>query len=306
MSLHTFKKKGIILSHQATKQSGKPSQQIWLSQGPFGSHSSESSMLDATEIGPSGFSINGPFRSNTYIGKSSAYSKMGTRYRGTEAIGYGGTCGKYPRSEPLWNLSDSRASLEGNQSMFIKPSVLSTKGMLEKKYGWIHHGQYPNHWVQPIYPSGTLDGNTSQQQYIHSKITKESQKKDTNQSEKYEKYILCHEDDTNNNEISCQQNIRKRVAISTYNSMASQGTYTKTLHIPQESNEYITFIQKHCSNPGPKQKPNFPFAVRTGKLNCKTCAPIPIDTIYNTTTPTWYLNQHTCSSQTDNPTQVVV
>ena len=295
MSIQTLKKKGVITCH-GTKISGKNPGGIWLSQGPFG-HSSNFNLFgasvstDSTPIGPEGFSINGGRRSTSYIGKSSAYSKLGTRYRGINAIGYGGTHGKYPVFKPLLNFSPVRATVEGAQFLYIKPSVLSTKGMLEKKYRWINNGQYPNHWVQPIYPSGSLSDNASQWLYIQNKAAQNTIVNDTNKPEVYVDYIR------NCGSSNGRCNTATNIVNYPYNIIANAGKYTKTLGIPQEASQYTTQIQQKCSNPTCRQKP-FPFAVRTGKVGSSQTPgfPIPIETEYYISAPSWY-NKNCDSNQ---------
>lgn len=286
MSIQTLKKKGVITCH-GTKISGKTPGGIWMSQGPFGS----SINLDATHIGPEGFSINGGRRSTSYIGKSSAYSKLGTRYRGIAAIGYGGTNGKYPFVEPLLNFSPNRATLEGEEFLYIKPSVLSTKGMLEKKYRWRNNGQYPNYWVQPIYPSGSLSDNTSQWLYIQNKAAQNTIVNDTNKPEVYVDYIrTC-------GSSGGRCNTATHIINYPYNIISSAGKYTKTLGIPQDASQYTTQVQQKCSNPSCRQKP-FPFAVRTGRIGTTQSPGTPnqISTEYYYSAPTWYTEN--CKSNT--------
>ena len=127
MSLHTFKKKSIINS-LGVKISGKPTNNFWISQGP------ENKMIP---YGTSGFSLQGGRRNQGYVGKTYQMSKNGTSFRGIFPIGYGGCCGKYPKSQPLMNCPEVKVDTRGKQYRYVKQSVISTKGMLEKKYKWI-------------------------------------------------------------------------------------------------------------------------------------------------------------------------
>ena len=153
MSLQTLKKKGVI--EYGSRRSAKGPGGVWLSQGPFGlpgDNTSAKSLRFTNSMsapGPQGFSINGGMRNVGGIGKSSAMSKMGTPFRGQFARGFGGSGGRYSRPQPLLMSPLVRGVTQGQQAGYIKPSVLSTKGMLEKKYMWINNGQYPNVWVQP-------------------------------------------------------------------------------------------------------------------------------------------------------------
>jgi hypothetical protein len=160
MSIVAFKKKSVI--QYGSKRSGKPPGGYWLPQGPFG-HSTLSLQSAINNYGPVGFSLNGPHRNVGYIGKSSAMSKNGTPFRGTQPLGSGGHLGTYARPEPVYN--SNRVIVEGDQWQYVKPTVLTTYGMLEKKYKWIKNGVYPNYWVQPNY-TGTQTDTKSQGMYL--------------------------------------------------------------------------------------------------------------------------------------------
>ena len=173
MSLATFKKKSINKASSASKKSGKPPGGFWLPQGPFGKSNTLTSVMleDAlTHFGPVGFSINGPHR-NKSTNRDLKFSSQGTRYRGQYAYGSGGTFGKYFVAEPLLNAGKGIVEVKGNQWQYVKPSVLTNKGMLEKKYRWAYNGTYPNYWVQLIY-SGNQTDNSSQGLYVHNKSAK--------------------------------------------------------------------------------------------------------------------------------------
>lgn len=136
MSLTAFKKKSVI--QYGSKRSGKPPGGVWLPQGPFGS-ATVALQGAINTYGNSGFSINGGTRNVGYIGKESKFSKSGTPFRGTQPIGWGGTYGKYVSPEPVFNSTE--VDTLGTQYMYIKPSVLSTRGMLRKRYRWVYNGQ---------------------------------------------------------------------------------------------------------------------------------------------------------------------
>ena len=157
MSIVTFKKKSIV-NNVGTKRSGKPPGGFWLPQGPFGS-STEALKIAKQNFGPVGFSINGGHRNVGGIGKEYKFSTNGTPFRGVNAYGSGGTFGRYPRPEPVFNVN--RVIALGDQYLYVKPSVLSTYGLLQKKYRWAYTGKYPNYWVQPVYPSGTQSDTAS-------------------------------------------------------------------------------------------------------------------------------------------------
>jgi len=275
MSLQTFKKKGIITSSTGTKISGTAPGGVWIRQGPFGSKGPVSS------IGSHGFSINGGTRNVGYIGKTSHFSSTGTPFVGTAARGSGGTYGRYLDTNPVFNVTDSRCQTQGRQSLFIKPSVLSTKGQLAKRFRWIHSGQYPNFWVQPVYGNSNLSDNASQQVYIDQKAAAATCVNDTNKPEVYTENIK------KGGATGCNKTTAK---YNSYNIIASAGAYTKTLGIPQNASQYTTQVQRPCAHPVGRQKP-FPFAVNNNHSSSRKQThgpPPPIWTHYYLEPPKWY------------------
>jgi hypothetical protein len=246
MSIVAFKKKSVI--QYGSKRSAKPPGGYWLPQGPFGKNTY--SLETAKEhYGPVGFSLNGPHRNVGYVGKDSKFSKNGTPYRGVHAIGNGGTFGRYPVSEPVFN--SNRVIVEGTQYMYVKPTVLTTKGMLEKRFRWAYNGKYPNYWVQPVYTGNQTD-TKSQGLYIQDKSAANDCVIDVNNEAKYVGYIRCDRASCKNSEVKMK-----------YNDIARNSLYTKTLHQPITSSQQTLRIQRRCVNPLGPQKP-FPFAVQTG------------------------------------------
>lgn len=285
MSLHTFKKKSVINS-LGVKISGKPTNIYWMGQGPFGSEKP-----DQIVYGTSGFSLQGGRRNQGYIGKTYQMSVNGTPFYGVFPIGFGGTSGTYPPSQPVMNCPEVKVDTRGKQYRFLKPSVLSTKGMLERKYMWINNGQYPNYWVQPVYCNNNLSDNASQQVYIENKASANITVNDTNTPQKYVGY--CR--NSNNNSYGTNYN--------SFNIQSSNGTYTKLLSIPQDASQQIQQIQRKCVKPIGPQKP-FPFAwnsTRTatiGSLSSSTVQtamkgpPTPIEeTPVYLEPPAWYMNR---------------
>ena len=282
MSIQTLKKKGVITCH-GSNVSGKPPGGIWLRQGPFGSKD------DIGAAGASGFSLNGGTRNVGYIGKSMAFSKNGTPFYGQFAIGWGGTNGRYPATEPVLNFPQVRGQTQGKQFLYIKPSVLSTKGMLEKKYKWINNGQYPNFWVQPVYANDNLSDNASQWLYIQNKAAANTCVNDTNKPQVYVDNIK------RGGATVCQTTTAR---FNSYNIMSAAGLYTKTLYIPQDASQYTVQVQRRCANPIGPQKP-FPFAVNAGSngavgttvgsaSSSNSGPPPPIITPVYLTPPEWY------------------
>lgn len=83
-------------------------------------------------VNQSQFSINGGYRNQGYVGQTSdSRTILRTPAKGTESQGHGGCCGTYLRNDVR---TSSICSTENNR--VIKPSVLGTKGMLQKRTQW--------------------------------------------------------------------------------------------------------------------------------------------------------------------------
>lgn len=269
MSLTAFKRKSVI--QYGSKRSGTAPGGVWLPQGPFG-HATIALQEALQTYGPVGFSINGGHRNVGYIGKTYGMSKSGTPYRGVHPIGFGGTYGKYPSAtlvgqysgavpnagskqavvQPV--LNSSEVNTMGTQYIYVKPSVLSTKGMLEKRYKWIHNGQYPNYWVQPVYTGNQVDS-ASQGLYVQNLAAANTCNLKVNNVETYEGLT-----------VGCGPTLcrpGRSTAGFKFNDMARNAPYTKTLYQPVSYGQYNLFLTRGCNNPVGPQKP-FPFAVQTG------------------------------------------
>ena len=202
-------------------------------------------------------------------------SKSGTPYRGTQPIGFGGTYGKYPSavlvgtdglySGAVNNAHNKQALVQpvlnsrvvetrGTQYLYIKPSVLSTYGMLDKKYRWAYYGTYPNYWVQPNYTGNQTD-TASQWLYIQNKAAANTCNLKVNNIGEYEAAFS-----------SCGPTLctpGRSTAGFKYNDMARNAPYTKILGQPVSYQQYNLYITRGCNNPVGPQKP-FPYAVTTG------------------------------------------
>lgn len=272
MSLTAFKRKSVI--NYGSKRSGIAPGGYWLPQGPFG-HSTNGLQLAIDNYGPAGFSINGGHRNVGGIGRDMKMSKSGTPYRGTQPIGFGGTYGKYPSAtlvgtdgtytgavQPTNNKSpvvqpvlNSRiADTMGTQYLYIKPSVLSTYGMLDKKYRWAYYGKFPNNWVQPVYTGNQTD-TASQGLYVQNLASANTCNIKVNNTGTYEGY-----------KVGCGPTLcthGRSTAKFKYNDMARNAPYTKTLGQPVSYGQYNLYITRGCNNPVGPQKP-FPYRVQTG------------------------------------------
>jgi len=267
MSLATFKKKTLHSRSSAVKISGIPTHKSWLYQGPYGTPDSLASILfsnSITDTSNAGFSINGPHRNIGRVGQTMQVSKSATPFKGLYPRGWGGTQGRYPDgpNNISMNITPVITGVT-NQTQIIKPSVLSYRGMMQRRFRWIHSGQYPTNWVQPVYTGNQTDS-SSQGVYIHKKIAANDIWNDVNDP-------LIYENDNNKN--TC--------------------TYTKTLYKPKDCSEYTLRIQRQCANPSNSQKP-FPYAVQNGTgvlrggitVSHVASACHTSDTV--TTPPSWY------------------
>jgi hypothetical protein len=107
-----------------------------------------------------GFSLNGISRVIGSVGPTNlAKSVTRTPFRGTDPVGYGGgsSCrvsGWRARKNKCTSTSDYLVQVHNSGSCcspqtLVKPSVINTKGMIEKKYTGLLHGTYPKSYVQP-------------------------------------------------------------------------------------------------------------------------------------------------------------
>jgi hypothetical protein len=268
MSLQCLKKKGVIkhgggmhmLCAGSPNISGKSPGGIWITQLPFCNNLNQSN----TSFGNKGFSRVGGYRNLSYVGRTR--KQFGTPFRGLYGIGYGGTGNQYPQYDNVYNMNVVKATLQGNQYLYIKPATLSNKAMIHQKYKYIYNGQYPLNWVQPVYPNGPLSQNSSMSTYIQKLKTQNSAFLGVNAEAQYEGF--CRNTCSNKSDIG----------------------YTKTLHQPVDFTTYIDYIQRPCLNPKGRQKP-FPFAVNNNTASSGNAfgPPPAITTQYYTTPPEWYI-----------------
>jgi hypothetical protein len=238
MSLVAFKKKSLV-QYGSKRSSGSGG--YWVTQGPFGKNP-----LDM-HYGDKGFSINGGRSNVGGVGRDMKMSKSGTPYRGVYPVGHGGKFGTYQNSLsdiPVQSVLNANiVNTRGTQHLYIKPSVLSTNGMLHKKYSWAYNGKYPHYWVQPIY-TGNMTDTSSQAVYIENVASNATCNLNVNNDETYEDNIKdCKA-------VSCKKG---RVA-----------PYTKKLHEPVSYSQYHLHL-KRCVG----KENHFPHRVQTGS-GCTT------------------------------------
>jgi hypothetical protein len=251
MSIVAFKKKSVI--RFGSNVSGKPPGGVWLPQGPFGNGKK---MFAPSEefgaYGPVGFSINGGTRNVGYVGKTMHMSKQGTPFRGQYPYGHGGCSGQYATPLPFYNSGE--VIVLGDQYKYIKPSVLSTYGMLRNRFRWAYNGQYPNYVVKQNY-TGNLTDSASQGVYLQKVSAANICVTDINAAEKYIDDI----------KIGGPTLCKLSTAGFKYNDMARNGKYVKFIYNPQDSSQYTLQIQRRCADPSPEQRP---IPVTTNASTC--------------------------------------
>jgi len=258
MSLATLKKK--TATKYVKRKSGKDGDNSWvMSQGPCCKNKAINGQLHSNSVG---FSINGGHRSIS-VGKDMKFSNQGTKFRGIHPCGNGGKNGRYVQSQPIFNigLGNSKILIRGNDSKYIKKSVISTTGMLRRKNSNIYNGQFPNNIVQPNY-TGNLVDNASQGMYIDAKSAINNNVVDTNDITKYEDHhLLC-----------CNPKIKSSI-----------NNYTKSIYNPQTANQYTLRLRRQCMNPTGTQKP-FPYKTQTGSSSAACVSTVDY------VAPDWYWN----------------
>lgn len=280
-----MKRKGVVLHGGGMRKLCKSSPQVsgrgpggyWITSLPY--CNTAKTPTNPYTYGTSGFSINGGQRNVTYVGK--IRRQYGTPYRGPYPCGQGGNNGNFSYQIVL-NMNPAKAEIEGNQYKFIKPSSQMTKTMLNKKYSYIYHGQYPTHWVQPTYPSGSLDQNASMSSYIQKLKTQNS-------------IFLFSKESKGDCQDKCQSTTGSKKNFNQTN--LHKGDYTKTLHQPVKESDYLQHVQRKCLNPKGKDKP-FPFNALNNSNNgfASTTTlngpPPVITTEYYNAAPEWYLKDN--------------
>jgi hypothetical protein len=89
-------------------------------------------------VGVKQFSLNGGYRSLTYVGKSAQQDHYPRTLMNQNIVrGHGGCCGNY--NQPPIVYSNDTVSFQ--DSSVIKPSVLNTRGMLQTRFRWITRPQ---------------------------------------------------------------------------------------------------------------------------------------------------------------------
>jgi len=240
MSLQAFKKKSVI--QYGVNRSGKKTEQYFMPIGPFGPDNFQ--LKNSIDNIGNGFSINGAERNIGYVAQSWVMSKNRTPFKGAYAVGNGGNSGCYYNRDHVYPIRE--VDTLGSQYIYVKPSVLSTKGMLDKKYRYIWYGVFPQNTVSNI-GNGNLLDNTSQGVYVQNKGIANDCVNDVNNVTKYEDNIK------RGGPYGCNTTNGDRY---TWSQITSNAPYTKTLYQPLTASQYILKIQRKCVNNSVKHFPH--------------------------------------------------
>lgn len=220
-------KKKITNNYMGVSISGRSPGGIWVTQGPF--------LNNATHVinaNINGFSLNGGHRNMGRVGKTWLFSKNFTPYRGAYAKGNGGSWGRYYQKEQVFPIRE--VNTQGNEYLYIKPSSLSTKGMLDKKYNYIWNGQYPYTVVSPQGNNNLLNDTIGM--YIHDQTSAN----------------MCV---TGANPVSSITDDALDIYDGFGKCKSKCNTSVKTLYTPYAASQYTTIVQKKCLDPLLWQKP---------------------------------------------------
>ena len=207
--------------------SGRAPGGIWIQQGPF--RNNATSVINTNN---NGFSLNGGHRNIGRVGKTWLFSKNFTPYRGSYARGNGGCCGTYYQREQVFPSRE--VYTRGDEYLYIKPSSLSTTGMLEKKYNYIWNGQYPCAIVSPEGNDNLLNATTGV--YIHDKTSANMCVTGTNPNSPITDTSINIYDGFGKCKSKCNASV-------------------KILYTPYEASQYTSIVQKKCADPYLWQKP---------------------------------------------------
>jgi hypothetical protein len=230
MSIVVLKRKTEAMRNLSGKS--KHIKHTWAIQGPHGGMGG-----NVLSYG-GGFSINGSYRNIGSVGTTNlAKSVKRTQFYGTTAKTNSGTT-----ENSNFNYHNS-GSCCSNDNTIIKPSVLSTRGMLAKKHRWMKRG-YPHYWVQPT--GNPLDSTASAV------------------VEKIKTNNLCQSDAFDSGNVVCNS-VCKLQMIGT--KKQTQKSYSKSRDLFSRSqSDYLTNKKQKCLNPTGANKP-FPFQVNNSGMN---------------------------------------
>jgi hypothetical protein len=229
MSIVVLKRKTDAIKNLSGKS--KRINNTWANQGPHGGK-------NPVSYG-GGFSINGGHRNIGSVGTTNlAKSVKRTQFFGNTAQS---SAGKTVDNNFKYHNSGSCCS---NNSSMVKPSVLSTRGMLAKKHRWMSRG-YPHYWVQPVADNLNSSANTH--------------------TEKVKSNNLCHMDSIDSGKLTCDYECGKPRYIGTR--LQANTPYSKSRDLFSRSqSDYLNAKKLKCLNPTDENKP-FPYQVNNSGCN---------------------------------------
>jgi hypothetical protein len=105
------------------------------------------SQYNNLSVGKPNFSLNGTLRNQGYVGQTSlSRSLPKTPMKGNVASGHGGCCGTFRNMPIVQTVNPIAVTL--NNTNAIKPSVINTNGLIDRKYRWVKRPQ-PYSTVKP-------------------------------------------------------------------------------------------------------------------------------------------------------------
>ena len=267
MSIVTMKRKTAASVPRGGRPiSGRHPGGLWVLKQP--SCCSGADEEEEVAAGIEGFSLNGGQRNITNA-QERKMSSIRTPYKGVHAIGHGGSGGKYSHGpdSTVMAITPANVSVNGNQHEIIKPSTLSTFGLLKHKYPQIYSGAtYPRLWVKPMY-TGWQTNTSSQGVYLY-KLARSRAGCDglttaavdvANMTSGSINVLLSRADENGNgNGNGASSTMKREFGTATE---CPVGFYAKKLHKPDDYSTYLQQRNRACLFP---TTPVFPPAVQSG------------------------------------------
>ena len=191
------------------------------------------------------FSLNGTHRSQGYVGQSTQSRFMvRTLMKGNVIKGHGGSGGEYPVNPIVRDLS----TFNVNNASVVKPSVMSSKGMMDTKYRWIRR-------PRPFIALKQDNNNNLNTQFDYLTNLKQKTLNDINK---------CTDIPIAENNINCGCDLVKY--NSNFKKYIPKSDPTKVNYIPQS--EYLASkVYNNCQafneKPTPSKSKNTPFGCKT-------------------------------------------
>lgn len=185
------------------------------------------------------FSLNGTHRSSGYIGQTSlSRTNIKTHSYGPIPQGHGGCCGTYKKQ-----VLCPSSTFSTEDTNIVKPSVLGTKGMLQKRLAWARR---PQPYVM-VAPSNSLNQKSSSDYLIYKRKKVMQECENVNNEEKT--YPNKKDIEENVGITCCAPKVKETKDIKT---ALSQGEYVFRL-IDKCANLDISYIEYNMNANGVPQ-----------------------------------------------------